>query len=109
MSHSRRSVAGSPFTIHSATALPTPPACVIHTACADQKPRTCGDSPRTGNPSVVNENRPLNLRVRPAPRIPGSSSRAAVIASSKWSGVNGISAGAVEASPYPGRVVGFHE
>ena len=67
MSHSRRSVVGSPFTIHSATALPTPAAWVIHTACADQNPRTWGDSPSTGKLSVVKENRPLNLRVKPAP------------------------------------------
>ena len=97
MSHSRRSAVGSPFTIHSATALPTPPAWVNHTACADQKPRTWGDSPSTGKPSVVNENRPLNLRVRPAPSTLGITSRAAVIAFWKWSGVKGISAGPVGA------------
>ena len=36
------------FTIHSATALPTPPACVIQTAWADQNPLTWGDSPKDG-------------------------------------------------------------
>ena len=56
MSHSRKSTAGSPWTSHSATAWPTPPAWVIQTAWADQNPRTWGDSPRTGNPSVVKEN-----------------------------------------------------
>ena len=74
MSHSRRSLVGSPLAIHSATALPTPTPCVIQTACADQNPRTWGASPSTGNPSVVNEKRPLNLRVNPTPLRLGNTS-----------------------------------
>ena len=79
--------------IHSATALPAPPAWVIQIASATQKPRTSGDGPISGMPSGVNEKMPLMPWVSGAPRRAGSSSTASAWAASKCSGVNSLSAG----------------
>ncbi len=53
------SIEGSPLTIHSATCLPNPPACVTHTASQIHTPRTLADSPTIEPASGVNENIPL--------------------------------------------------
>ena len=57
----------------------------------------------------MKENIPLNFRVNPAPRMPGTTSRAAVIAGSKCSGVNGISAGAIGSLLEVEDVARFHK
>ena len=54
-----RSISEWPWVIHSATARPTPGPSLIHTAAADQSPRTSGVSPRIGAPSGVSDSSPL--------------------------------------------------
>ena len=98
------SIEGSPSTIHSATCLPNPPACVTHTASQIHTPRTAADSPTIEPASGVNENIPLIERSGSAGRIrPSSAGRsraASASATSKSAGVNGMSEGI---GPSPGR------
>ena len=98
------SIEGSPCTIHSATCLPNPPACVTHTASQIHTPRTAADSPTIEPASGVNENIPLIERPGSAGRIrpsrAGRSRAASASAISKSAGVNGISEGI---GPSPGR------
>ena len=82
MSEACRSISGSPSTIHSASARPTPGPSLTHTAAADQRPRTSGVSPRIGRPSGVSESRPLIAYLMPtdsSPTISGISSSACSI------------------------------
>ena len=65
MSDDCRSISDSPFTIHSASALPTPGPSLTHTAAADQRPFTSGVSPSSGRPSGVSESRPLIAYLMP--------------------------------------------
>ena len=71
-----RSRLGSPFTIHSATCQPMPPAparpCAQNPA-ATQKPGT-SDSPRMNSPSGVNASGPLNSFRTSAVSIAGTRS-----------------------------------
>ena len=59
MSDSCTSISDSPWTISSATVLPTPGPSLIQTAAADHSPRTSGVSPSSGIPSEVTDSRPL--------------------------------------------------
>ena len=101
MSHSRRSIDGEPSTIHSAIALPAPPAWAIQTASAAQNPRTSSDSPRTGMASGVNENMPLNPSTSSAPSRAGMNSSAERRAGAKSEAVKAIAAGITPGSPCP--------
>ena len=76
-----------------AIARPTPPACVIQTASAAQKPRTSGDSPSSEKPSGVKEKRPLNAEPNVASRSAGMRAAASASDSAKCSGVNSMIAG----------------
>jgi len=96
MSDEWRSISDSPWTIHSASALPVPGPSLTHTAAADQSPRTSGDSPRTGIPSGVSDRMPLIAYFTPtfsSPTISGISSSACCIWTSKSACVKGNSVG----------------
>ncbi len=97
------SIEGSPSTIHSATCLPNPPACVTHTASQIQTPRTVADSPTIEPASGVNENMPFIERSGSAGRMrpfrAGSRRAASASATSKSLGVNGMSDGMSGSSP----------
>ena len=105
MSDAWRSISGSPRTIHSATARPTPGPSLIHTAAADHSPRTSGVSPRIGSVSGVSDRRPLIAYLMPtdsSPTISGISSSACSICSAKSSCVKGNSVGESAASSTDG-------
>ena len=105
MSDAWRSISGSPWTIHSATARPTPGPSLTHTAAADQRPCTSGVSPRIGRPSGVSESSPLMAYLMPtdsSPTISGISSSACSICCTKSSSVNGNSVGESAASSTDG-------
>ena len=89
---------GCPSTIHSATALPTPPPCVIQTPSADQNPLTWGDSPRTGIPSGVKTNMPLTFWTSSASWRTGMNSPAEIIPLRKADSDHGIMEGISGAS-----------
>ena len=91
-----RSISGSPSTIHSARARPTPGPSFTQTAAADHSPFTSGVSPRIGRVSGVSESRPLMAYFTPtdsSPTISGISSSACSICWTKSSSVNGSSVG----------------
>ena len=95
----------SPWTIHSATDLPTPGPSLTHTAAADQRPFTSGVSPRIGIPSGVSEMSPLIACFTPtdsSPTISGISSSASASCGSKSACVNGNSVGDSAASSMEG-------
>ena len=105
MSEDQRSISGSPSTIHSASARPTPGPSLTQTAAADQRPLTSGVSPSIGSASGVSESRPLIAYLMPtdsSPTISGISSSACSICSTKSSSVKGNSVGESAASSMEG-------
>ena len=105
MSEACRSISGSPWVIHSATALATPGPSLIQTAAADHRPRTSGVSPSSGSPSGVSESSPLMAYLMPtdsSPTISGISSSACSSWSAKSSSVKGNSVGDSAASSTEG-------
>ena len=100
MSASCTSRLGVPSAIHSAMILPTPPAWATHTASADQKPRTTGDSPRIGMPSTVNENMPFSSSAKGASLREGTRSITGASASENRSGLKGAVAGVIRDRSY---------
>ena len=104
-----RSISGSPSTIHSASARPTPGPSLTHTAAADQRPFVSGVSPSTGRPSGVSDSSPLIAYLMPtdsSPTISGISSSACSIWSAKSSCVKGNSVGESAASSTEGMSSG---
>ena len=96
MSEACAAISESPWSISSATVLPTPGPSLIQTAAALQRPRTSTVSPSSGRPSGVTERRPLIAYFTPtdsSPTISGISSSACSICSSKSAWVNGSSVG----------------
>ena len=109
MSDEWRSISDSPWTIHSATALPVPGPSFTQTAAADHRPLTSGDSPSTGMPSGVRERMPLMAYFTPtdsSPTISGISSSACCICSPKSAWVKGNSVGESAACSTAGRSSG---
>ncbi len=105
MSDEWRSMCDSPFTIHSATDLPTPGPSLTQTAATDQRPLTSGVSPRSGIPSGVSAMRPLIAYFWPtdsSPTISGISSSACSNCGPKSAWVNGNSVGERAASSIDG-------
>ena len=105
MSEDWRSISGSPWTIHSATARPVPGPSLTQTAATDQRPLTSGVSPRIGSASGVSESSPLIAYLMPtdsSPTISGISSSACSSCGAKSSWVNGNSVGESAASSIEG-------